>query len=295
MNDEREPAFAVRWAWADGPLEPGFTAVVRIKDEARSLPWVLPPLLGATRRVLVVDNGSTDGSGELALAIAAANDAADRLDVLEYPFSVSRCGPEHLATPAGSLSSLTYFYNWSFSHARTRYVLKWDGDMVMSDALVRALRDLVWQLEPSEAIVRIPRHPLYVADDRRGFIDTAMANREPWGWPNGPGYRFTKAVEWELSAFPDDVPFLYLPQWSSIELKYLDADEFANWSDTGFETTRRTRRKRREWETFRALATGNEPPAGVVPVESPDDRHLVDYVRTTWLPERARATSTARG
>ena len=295
VNREGDSAFAVRWGWADGPLEPGFTAIIRIKNEARSLPWVLPPLLAATRRVLVVDNGSTDGSGELAHEVAATNDGADRLEVLEYPFSVSRCGPEHLGTPADSLSSLSYFYNWSFSHARTRYVLKWDGDMVMSEALVQTLRDLAWQLETSEAVVRIPRHPLYVADDRRGFVDTTIANREPWGWPNGPGYRFAKAVEWELSVFPADVPFLYLPRWSSIELKYLDTDEFSNWSDTAFEMTSRTRRKRREWETFHALATGSEPPEGVVPVESPDDRHIVDYVRTTWLPERARAVSTAGG
>jgi len=25
--------------------------------------------------------------------------------------------------------SLTYFYNWSFSHVLTPYALKWDGDM----------------------------------------------------------------------------------------------------------------------------------------------------------------------
>ena len=80
VNREGDSAFAVRWGWADGPLEPGFTAIIRIKNEARSLPWVLPPLLAATRRVLVVDNGSTDGSAELAHEVAATNDGDDRLD-----------------------------------------------------------------------------------------------------------------------------------------------------------------------------------------------------------------------
>ena len=55
----------------------------------------------------------------------------DRLEVHSYPFSIARCGEEHLGTPAESVHSLVYFYNWSFSHVRTGYVLKWDADMVL--------------------------------------------------------------------------------------------------------------------------------------------------------------------
>ena len=45
-NLEGRPEFFVRWAWAKGRPEPGFTAVVRAKNEARALPWVLPPARG---------------------------------------------------------------------------------------------------------------------------------------------------------------------------------------------------------------------------------------------------------
>jgi hypothetical protein len=286
-NLEEHGDFHVRWAWADGELEPGFTAVVRAKNEARTLPSALPSLLRAAGRVVLVDNGSTDGTAGVALAAAAEEGAADRLEVHSYPFSIARCGDEHLATPAASVHSLAYFYNWSFSHVRTRYALKWDADMVLTDVGVDALRDLAWQLEAFDAVVKIPRYPLYVADQRHAFLDLGLANCEAWGWPNRPGYSFVKAMEWEQPLLPPDVPRVVLPDWSCIELKHLDAEEFAHWSDTDFHQTARTQRKRREWEVFHALAEGGEPPTDLVAVEAPADRHVIEYVRSTWLPQQS--------
>ncbi|HEU4448775.1 MAG TPA: hypothetical protein VFR63_02180, partial [Gaiellaceae bacterium] len=286
-NLEDQPDFNVRWGWAEGELDLGFTAVVRAKNEAQALPWVLPPLLRAVRRVILVDNGSTDGTAEIARQVAAGAGAADRLEVHAYPFSVARCGEEHLGTPAASVHNLAYFYNWSFSHVRTGYALKWDADMVLTDTAVAALRDLAWQLEGAQVVVKIPRYPLYVADERRAFLDVGLANTEPWAWPNRPGYFFVKAMEWEQPSWPADLPVLILPDWSCVELKHLDADEFDHWSSTSFDTTSRTQRKRREWEVFHALAEGGAPPPNVVPVEAPEGTHVIDYVRSTWLPQRA--------
>ena len=166
--------------------------------------------------------------------------------------------------------------------------------MVLTDTAVNTLRDLAWQLEASDAVVKIPRFPLYVADDRRAFLDLGLANCEAWGWPNRPGYSFVKAMEWEQPVLPRDVQRIVLPDWSCIELKYLDADEFDHWTDTDFDTTTRTRRKRREWEVFRALADGGEPPDEVVPVEAPDGRHVIDYVRSVWLPQKEREPGRSR-
>jgi glycosyltransferase involved in cell wall biosynthesis len=258
-------------------LEPGFTAVLRVRDEARSLPWVLPPLLRAVEQVVVVDNGSTDGTPEIAREVAEREGAAGRLDVLAYPFAVARCGAEHLATPEDSVHSLAYFYNWSFSHVRTAYALKWDGDMVLTDAAVAALRDLSWQLEAARVVVRIPRLPLYVADDRLAYLDTGLRNCEPWAWPNRPGHRFVKAMEWELPLWDPDVGSIVLPERSCLELKHLGADEFGHWTDTGFDRSARTRRKRREWDVFTAIESGGEPPPGVVAIEAPAGRHVIDY------------------
>ena len=285
-NEEGHTSFNVHWAWSDGKLEPGFTAVVRAKNEAQMLPWSLPPLLEAVRRVVLIDNGSTDGTADVARRVASEAGAADRLEVHSYPFQIARCGDEHLATRAASVHSLVYFYNWSFSHVRTGYALKWDADMVLTDAAVNVLRDLAWQLEAFLAVVKIPRYPLYIADDRRAFLDIGLYNCEPWAWPNRPGYSFVKAMEWEQPLWPADLPLMVLPDWSCLELKRLDADEFAHWSHSDFGTSARTRRKQREWQVFHALADGAEPPSEVLTVEAPEGQHVVDYVRSIWMREK---------
>ena len=130
------------------------------------------------------------------------------------------------------------------------------------------------------------RHALYVADDRLAYLDLGITNREPWGWPNGPAFTHAKALDWELTVWPSETPTMRLPDWSCLELKFLDADEFAHWSqDVDFENTLRARRKRREQEMFRALATGGELPDGVVRIEAPAGEHVIAYTRDTWLPE----------
>jgi hypothetical protein len=286
-NLENLTEFNVVWGWSKPDLAPGFTAVIRAKNEAAPLPWVLPPLLRAVEKVVLVDNGSTDGTPEVARRVADECGAAERLEVRSYPFSIARCGEEHLGTASESVHSLVYFYNWSFSHVRTGYALKWDADMVLTDSAAGILRDLGWQLEADQVVVKIPRYPLYVVDDRRAFLDVGMSNTEPWAWPNGPGYSFVKAMEWEQPLWPATLPTLVLPEWSCIELKRLDADEFSHWSHTDFGKSARTRRKRREWEVFNSLAHGAEPPADVVSVEAPAGVHVVEHVRSTVLREMA--------
>jgi glycosyltransferase involved in cell wall biosynthesis len=291
-NREGLAEYAVRWNWTDGPSGSGFTAVLRVKDEARSLPWVLPGVLRSVERAIVVDNDSTDGTADVARRVAAEAGLEDRLRVLSYPFAVSRCGPEHLRTFPDSVHSLTYFYNWSFSHVRTPYALKWDGDMVLTPQGERVLRDLAWQLQGSGAALAMRRDPVYVESDRVAYVDTMPGNAEPWGWPNSPAYTFEKAFDWELMLSRPGDPMIMLPDWACFELKWLDADEFSHWSHTDFKPEINAR-KRPEWELFRALREGSSPPGNVVRVESPGETHVIEHLRSTYAPlRRERATST---
>jgi hypothetical protein len=94
-------------------------------------------------------------------------------------------------------------------------------------------------------------------------------------------------MEWEQPLWPPNLAAIVLPDWSCIELKRLDANEFDHWSNTDFGGSARTQRKRREWEVFSSLANGGEAPADVMPVEAPDGAHVIEHVRTTVLPEMA--------
>ena len=58
----------------------------------------------------------------------------------------------------------------------------------------------------SPSILRVPRHGLYLADDRHGYLDLGLRNAEEWGFPIGPDFVFTKAFEWEIRTTPDRRP-----------------------------------------------------------------------------------------
>lgn len=288
-NLEGEQDFDVAWPWWNQVLTPGLTAVLRVKDEARSIPWSLPPVLAATERVVLIDNQSDDGTADVARRVAAELGDADRLSVIEYPFTVSRCGPENLWTPERSVHSLAYFYNWSYSHVDTTYALKWDGDMVLTPEGTAVVSDLQWQLG-GEVLVRIPRHPLYVESDRVAYLDRGLANIEPYILPMAPGYGHVKAFDWELQLYPDSITQLRLPEGLCVELKFLDAEEFSHWTEPdAFADSVRTQRKRREWEVFHTLAAGRSTDVDLVErIEAPPGVHVVDHVTRTWLPRSSR-------
>jgi glycosyltransferase involved in cell wall biosynthesis len=287
-NRERLEEYAIRWNWVTEPSSSGFTAVLRVKNEARSLPWVLPGILRSVERVVLVDNKSTDDTAEVARRVARQEGLEERLQILSYPFEVSRCGPEHLSTYPDSVHSLTYFYNWSFSHVRTRYALKWDGDMVLTPEGEQVLRELSWQLEGVDGAIAMPRAPVYVENERVAYLDTFPGKAEPWGWRNSPAYTFKKAFDWELRLPEPGDPVVRLPDFVCLELKWLEAEEFAHWSHTDFKATINAR-KRREWELFHALREGRSPPEGVLRVESPAGMHVIEHLRDIYAPLKRRA------
>ena len=289
QNLEGHTDYDIVWPWTrPGGLRSGTTAVLRVKNEAPSLPFVLPPLLRATDHVLVVDNGSDDGTPDVARETAEKAGRADRLTLASYPFAVARAGAEHLAVHELSVHSLAYFYNWCFAQVGTRYSWKWDGDMVLTTEGEASIADLGWQIGDVQSIIRVPRHGLYLDGDSHGYLDLGLRNAEEWGFPIGPDFVYTKAFEWEVRTTPERVRSIGLPHGLCVELKYLDGDEFAHWTDpASFATSYRNKRKRREWAVFNALQEGTVLP-GVHEITAPPGVHIVDHVTHDWLPHAPR-------
>ncbi len=297
-NLEGHHDYDVTWPWnrPEGQ-HPGTTAVLRVKDEAHNLPWVLPPLLRACEAMVLVDNQSTDGTPDVAREVARSHGLAERLTVTAYPFDVSRCGPEHLYTPAESIHSLVYFYNWSFAHVGTTYSLKWDGDMVLTEDGEKLLGDLAWQLPGQDVVLRLHRHSLYIESDRVAYLDLGLRNIEPYGYPMTPDYPHVKAFEWEMRAHAEGARLVTLPEGTCLELKHLDSDEFAHWTaPESFAESARTDRKRREWELFTALQQGRwAEQEGIHRIEAPQGQHVIDFVTHVWLPRAERPLAPPPG
>lgn len=296
LDVEQLPAFdEVAFAESRRPRR-GISTVLRVKDESSSLPWSLPPLLRATDEVILVDNASVDDTAEVARTVAEDLAMGGKLTVLRYPYAISRCGPEHLQTPPDSVHSLAYFNNWAFSHVRTSYALKWDGDMVLTDEGEGLLADFSWQVGQRHVNLRLPRHPLYVESDQVAYLDLGMHNVEHYGHPMAEGFGYVKAFEWEFLRFPQGTRNVNLPPGVCLELKYLDSDEFGHWTaPSAFATSSRTRRKRREYAVFQALLDGAWADLEHVHrIEAPEGRHVVPHVRD-WLRTAPRPLVTDPG
>jgi hypothetical protein len=168
--------------------------------------------------------------------------------------------------------------------------MKWDGDMVLTPEGAGILRDLSWQLQSTRAIVAMPRHPLTVVDESTGWLDLSLRFLEPWVYPMGPDFTFVKAFDWELREFPPGIERIVLQQGLVLEVKWLDADEYAHWRRDGVDfTNTRLYRKLREFEVDEAIRNGDpEALGGLVRVTAPEGVHIIDHVSRDWLWRQPR-------
>jgi len=112
---------------------PGVAAVIPARDEAPSIAAAVASLLGqdysGAMRVVVVDDGSTDGTADAARAAAARIGAEDRLTVIEAP-----------PLPAGWSGKLWAVHNGLLAVPDgPRYVLLTDADIVHAPDALRRL------------------------------------------------------------------------------------------------------------------------------------------------------------
>ena len=230
-NLENDPRYA--FELPQRRVTPGVSAMLRAKNEASNVPVVLPAILDLFDEVVFVDNGSTDETLARVIEVAQSHEHGDRIRVATYPFSVSRCGDEHWATPESSVRNLAYFYNWCLSQCSFSYVFKWDLDMVPMPGGDEALRKAFGAIDHDGAELWSVRcQTIYRSPEGRWFAANDEINREPRLHPNRATVRYHKARQWEALEPDIELTEQEVAAPCIYELKDTSVDEFDHWTDT---------------------------------------------------------------
>ncbi len=235
----------------------GVSALVRVRNEAPKIGYCLRSILPFFDEIVLVDNGSDDGTVDMVREIIAREDPDRKIQLYSYPHRLARFGPEHDVTPEDSLKSAVYYSNWALSRCTRRFVCKWDGDMV----LVREARGAFHQfLRRIQDGIRkrwtLAGQTIYRGANGDFFLAVGEVNREVEIFPNGHACSFRKMRHWEGLAHPLRVRRGDFPPLAFYELKFVDADEFDHWSTREWPSER----KRREWSNYQLVKAGRIDP-----------------------------------
>jgi hypothetical protein len=258
------------------PLASGFrrkriSAMMRVKNEQAFLRLSVESILPLVDEIVIIDNNSTDATGRIALELSRL--CPGKVRVHQYPYVVARVGSENLAL-ASSVSGrksphlLANFYNWCMRQCRMNYILKWDGDMVATPALVRHIEHFRHSRDLVMMIFGANLHP-----DGQHLVGASASTKREIEFALGrPG-----AVESHTSPFTDVHPLLfprslakhrpdfwwcealytpwmpwciYVEECGFLHLKYCRPNPYEHWSDD-----------------FAALMKRGVVPGPLVPVE----------------------------
>ena len=142
------------------------SAMVRVKNEEEFLDAAVRSIVDNVEEVVIVDNASTDATPAVIERLRA--DFPDKVVVDRYPHEIARVGSETwqlLAASGGTSPHLSgTYYRWCLRRCAQPYVLKWDGDMIATDALAAAIADWRRSAVPILVLQGANVHP-----DRRHF------------------------------------------------------------------------------------------------------------------------------
>ena len=243
----------------EGRGQNGVSALVRVKDEGQKILHCLRSIYELFHEIILVDNASQDQTQKIVAEFIQREDACGKVKRFYYPFKLSRFGPEHNLTDENSVHSAVYFSNWALSQCRSRYICKWDGDMVLrKEARVpfQRLLDTIHLHIVQQTCWTISGQTIYRSHQGNFYLAKGEINREIELFPQGRNPRFYKEAHWEGLRCTPQHPVRDFEPVAFYELKFVDEDEFAHWSTIDWPSDR----KKREWSNFHHIKDGNIDP-----------------------------------
>lgn len=241
---------------AAGAKRPGVSAMLRVKDEETRIVACLESIYDLFEEIVVIDNNSLDDTLELVLQFSANRDPESKIRVEHYPFAISRCGTENEETPANSVHSLAYYYNWCLSRCNRTYVCKWDADMMVADnspasrELSTFFRKCV-SSGPME-LGQLDVSTVYIDESGAKYLSEKELHTEVRLFPNSPFSYFKKASNWEELYFPAQLVLRRFFAQGIEEIKDCSDSEFSHWTPGA----KLTPRKELELENYNLVKSG---------------------------------------
>lgn len=232
----------------------GVSALLRVKNEESKIHHCLSSIYDLFDEIVLVDNGSTDGTMEIVRNLKRQEDRKDKIKIYSYPFKLARLGPEHFDTPEDSVHIISYYYNWVLSQCSRKYVCKWDGDMVLRKEIREPFREFLQRIQkgPKRCWI-LYGQTIYRDLEGNYHLAKGEINGEIEIFPNGFNPRFYKH---DLFEFLNSDPPLEVGEFDGVvfyELKFVNTDEFSHWSITDIPTER----KQRELDNFQLVKRNN--------------------------------------
>jgi hypothetical protein len=133
----RSSALSRRWRGKTKPL----SALIRVRDGEEFLSPSVESIINLVDEVVIVNNRSQDGTGQIIKALAAGHPGKirdffyehDVTPVGEDSYQLNRRDPLSMRLPHN-------FSNWCMSQCRHPFVLKWDDDMLATPSMERHVR-----------------------------------------------------------------------------------------------------------------------------------------------------------
>ena len=234
----------------------GVSAMVRVRNEESKIYYCLKSIYDIFDEIVLVDNGSTDRTLEIAREFKSEEDKADKMKIYFYPFKLARCGDEHYGTPGDSVSNITYYTNWALSKCSCRYICKWDGDMVLRKEVRKSFRQFLGQIQTGRKCGWvIYGQTIYRDGWGQYYLAKGEINGEIEIFPNRVNTWFRKFDVFELLSSTPPLRKAQVAGVTFYELKFTDENEFSHWSISDYPTER----KKREFENFQLVKTNSIP------------------------------------
>ncbi|MDP2923124.1 MAG: glycosyltransferase family A protein [Candidatus Omnitrophota bacterium] len=116
------------------------SAIIRVNNEEEYLYYAIKSIVDYIEEIIIIDNLSTDHSPKIIKSLYG--EYPDKIVCFKYPYEVAKLGREHLelVNNAPTSPSLEANYtNWCLKKCTKSYILRWDSDMIATDAFYESV------------------------------------------------------------------------------------------------------------------------------------------------------------